>query len=163
MKATSAELVELARSAGVRMTIAYHALAYRRELKGKATAIGYAAFTELPLPHAERLWSVLDALPVPEPKTPRQRATANPVPDELPEDWIILGRDKRMWTMDVCRTEAERFVNYFKMTGKQYADWRACWIGWIDRSHRESGKPLPIDAPDFSDPETQRSYLEKLK
>lgn len=159
MRASSAEIGEIARRAGVRITVAFHAWAYRKELKGKASAEGYAVFTELPLEVARRVFAVLDSIPAPTPKAKRERIAARPVPDELPEDWIILGRDKRMWPMDVCRTEAERFVNYFKMTGKQYADWRACWLGWIDRSHRENGTALEGPQKDWSDPAVQREQL----
>lgn len=163
MKASGADTIEIARKAGVRVTVAFHAWAYRKELRGHATAEGYAEFTSLPADVAKRLFDVLDGLPVapPKAKRPARQATALTL-DELPEDWLALGREKRFWPMDVCRTEAEKFVTWHKAKGTVYADWRAAWVMWIGKSHREDGRQEAVsDMPDFTDPDIRKAYLEK--
>lgn len=163
MKATSAALGELARAAGVRSTIIYHCWAYRKEMSGKATPQGYASFTDLPLHHAERVFAVLDEQNTPAPRKARQRTAPHGLAIDfvIPEEWIALGRSRRFWTDDVSRTEADRFVNWHRMKGSMWADWRAAWINWIDRSNRENGKVAEVSGL-FSDSEAQKAYLAKL-
>ena len=164
MKAGSAELIELARQAGVRCTVVWHAYSLRKEMKGKATPEGYAAFTELPIEAAQRVFAVLDGLPIIERK-PRQRKLAHALPEgfAVPDDWLADARSARFWPMDVCRTEAVQFVNWHRMKGTIYADWRAAWRHWFSKDWKQDGKPLPADSPDFSDPEVQRKYLERWR
>lgn len=142
MKATDAALLELARAAGVRATVVFHLWHYRKATGGSFSIEGYCAFTDLPLEHGRRVLAVL-------PPERMRQISANPssksrLADDwtMPEEWIVMGRDKRFWTLDVCRTEAERFADWHRMKGSVFADWKAAWRNWIAGSHREDGKAV---------------------
>jgi hypothetical protein len=163
LKPTDGLLLELARQAGVRPTVIYHLYAYRKAMGTRFTVEGYAAFSGLPVAHAN---NALAVLPDEKPVARKQRATAarTQLPEawDMPEDWLLIGRERRFWPMDVCRTEADKFANWHRMKGNAFADWKAAWRNWIDGSRREDGK---ADAQPEAvwDDERRRAYLEKLK
>lgn len=163
MKATDAALVELARQAGVRPTVIFHAYHYRRAMRDAFSVEGFCTFTGLAVEHGVRVFEVL---PADDPKPRRARTTASrtqlPADWDMPEDWLCIGREKRFWPMDVCRTEAERFANWHRMKGNSFADWKAAWRNWVDGSHREDGKANA--KPETSwDEDARTQYLEKLR
>lgn len=156
MKATDANLGEIARQAGVRASIVFHCFHYRQALKGKATAEGYAAFAAVPLEAVERTFSALDSIPQPAPKAKRATTVAYGLPEGFtaPDEWIHMARAKRFWPLDVCKTEAENFIDWHRSKGNKFADWPAAFRTWIKRSNREDGKP--DSNRDWTDPNVLR-------
>jgi hypothetical protein len=162
MKATDPRLAVLANMAGVRPPHILFVALYRAALKEHFDPLVCAQAAQLELRHVQRIISVLDP---PVQRKPRERLAKHCLSEgwQIPQDWLEAARARRFWPLDVCRTEADKFYNWHRMKGTQYADWRAAWLNWIDRSHRENGNVTQAGDASFADVEAQRAYLAKLK
>lgn len=162
MKPGDAILIELARKAGVRPPHIFHLWSYRKSLGERFSVAGYAAFAMMEERHVEAMIVVLDAIATP--AKPKRESVRSQLPEGwmMPEDWLILGRERRFWPVDVCRTEADKFVNWHRMKGNSFADWKAAWRNWIDGSRREDGTSKVENDAGWT-PEKQRAYLETMR
>ncbi len=159
--ATDASWKELARQAGVRPSHVFH-LAHWRKLMGDRFSVeGFCDFAMLERKHVDAMLAVL---PDPVERKARSVTSRTQLADgfTLPEEWLLLGREKRFWPMDVCRTEAEKFVNWHRMKGTQNADWKAAWRNWIDGSRREDGRATVEPEAEWT-PERRAAYAASLR
>jgi hypothetical protein len=162
MKAGDGILIELARQAGVRPPHIFHLYHYRAQMKDRFSIDGYAAFARMEVRHVEAMVAALDAMEAP--TKPKRQPGRTRLPDDwsMPEDWLVIGRERRFWPMDVCRTEADKFTNWHRMKGNAYADWKAAWRTWVDGSHRENGTASAAGDAGWTE-EKRRAYLDKIR
>jgi hypothetical protein len=162
MRATDPRLAVLAKQAGVRPPHVHFVWHYRASLKDHFDPAVCADAAQLELRHVERILAVLGE---PVRRVPRVPSVKRGLSEgwEMPQEWLDDARTRRFWPMDVCRTEADRFYNWHRMKGSQFADWKAAWINWITRSNRENGTVTMEGDRSFADIEAQRAYLAKLK
>lgn len=164
MKPGDGLLVELARRAGVKPPHIFHLAMYRKQLGEAFSADGYAVFAMMEVRHVVAMVAVLDTLPAAKPRQERQRATRTVMLDTfvVPDEWLLAARERRFWTLDVCQTEAAKFVLHHSGKGTMMANWRSAWLTWINAPWKENGSPTEAVAGKFEDEDARLEYLAKL-
>lgn len=154
----------VAKRANVRPSHVHHTFAAIKELGDAFEPESFAAFCQLEARHIVAIVDALTALNLmPVRRVSRSKRGAAPktrLSDDwvMPADWVAEGRVRRCWTMDVCETEAKKFVSSARAHGRAYANWRAAWHNWIDGSYREDGTASATPENEWT-PERMAAYL----
>jgi hypothetical protein len=161
VRVTDPRLAVLAKQAGVRPPHVFWVIHYRAALKDHFDPDLCAEAAQLEPRHVLR---ILELLGDPVQRKPRHTTAAHGLSEgwAMPEDWLVEGRTRRFWSMDVCRTEADNFYQWHRMKGTRYSDWKAAWINWVKRSHRENGNASAPGQSSFESEEARKAYLQKL-
>lgn len=81
-----------------------------------------------------------------EPRQAEERGTRLPADFQMPAEWIMAAREKRLWSEDDTKAEAENFIAYWAAkAGKEAVklNWRLTWNRWVANSNRPNGTHSP--------------------
>lgn len=163
MKPNDPRLPLIASMAKVRPPHVFHCWHSMAELGRGFDAEAFGIFAQLELRHVTAIVEALTAKGwAPAARAPRAASTKShasrlPADFQVPADWIMAAREKRLWSDAETRDEAESFVDHFHKTGQAYVDWQAAWRGWFKRSRRPDGTSSP--AAEARKPEDRAVYL----
>lgn len=139
-------LMVLAERAKVRPAHIWHCLCFMRERKAKFIPAAFAAFNQIDISHVQRMVAVIEAEGlgwVGKAKAETtDRGSRLPQDFAMPADWLQWAQVQRGWSMDVAKTEADRFADYWHAKPGASAvklDWRATWRNWVRGSNTANG------------------------
>lgn len=139
----------LAKEAGVRAPHVYMTWAAMRAEKAKFHPASFADFCDLQLRHIEAIMEALDAHGMLEkavPKVTNDKGQRLPADFAMPSDWLLWAQTERGWTLDVAKTEADAFTDFWHSkpgAGGVKLDWRATWRNWVRNSRKANGDWKP--------------------
>ena len=106
----------------------------------------FAIFAGLERKHVDAIIAALDAHHA-FPKAPKTtRGSRLPHDWVLPDDWCLLAREKRFWTIEDTQEEAAAFADYWHSragAGAVKVDWKLTWQSWVRNSRRPNGTHSP--------------------
>lgn len=143
MIATAPIWQEIAATAKVRPSHVFHCFHAMREPGFDAPA--FAEFAQLELQHILRIVAAItdrdDLKPVERAKA--KRGSRLPDPFVIPPEWLAWAREKRFWSEEDAKSEAEVFIAHWQANGQTMVDWYKCWMKWVGNSRRPNGLRSP--------------------
>ena len=140
----------LAKEAGVRAPHVYMTWAAMKSERGRFNPASFADFCDLQVRHIEAIMEVLsshDVLAAPVPKVSNiEKALRLPADFTMPSDWLLFAQVERGWTLDVAKTEAASFIDYWHSQPGQKGvklNWQATWRNWVRNSRKANGEWRP--------------------
>lgn len=135
----------IAKEAGVRAPHCYHTFMAMKIERAKFNPAAFADFCDLQLRHIEAIMEAFDRhslLSRPVPKVTNDKGVRLPADFSMPNDWLLFAQVERGWTLDVAKTEAASFIDYWHSQPGQKGvklNWQATWRNWVRNSRKANG------------------------
>lgn len=118
-----------------------------KDQKARFNPVSFAHFCQLEEKHITAIMAALERhnlLSAPSPKI-SNADKGQRLPDDfsMPSDWLLFAQLERGWTLDVAKTEAASFIDFWHSTPGQRGvklNWQATWRNWVRNSRKANGE-----------------------
>jgi hypothetical protein len=155
----------IAGEAGVRPPHVYHTYMAMKSERTRFNPASFAHFCQLEEKHILAIMAALErhnVLSGAVPKVPSEKGVRLPADFVMPSDWLLFAQVERGWTLDVAKTEAASFIDFWHSAPGQRGvklNWQATWRNWVRNSRKANGEWRQHTGPQIDKEEAQRKTI----